>query len=68
MDEGFETVNAVAHITVGTRSPDVKPKESNDLLAKWLEEGSGEASGIHEGATTGDRVILQGAVKGVLCR
>jgi tRNA ligase len=33
-------VNRVAHITVGTASASVKPKESNDLLEKWLEEGA----------------------------
>ena len=41
----LECVNRVAHITVGTRDNSVKPKESNDLLAKWLEEGAGGGGG-----------------------
>ena len=34
-DAKWESANRVAHITVGTASPAVKPKESNDLLARW---------------------------------
>ncbi|KAK4508436.1 hypothetical protein PRZ48_002174 [Zasmidium cellare] len=64
--EQFTSVNKMAHITVGTASPDVKPKESNDLLARWLQEGSG-ASGIMELAIKGT-VELDGTVKGVLSR
>lgn len=67
VDEGWECTNTVAHITVGTRSIDVKPKESNDLLEKWLEVGSGEASGISDIAIDG-RLIIDGIVKGVLSR
>ncbi|KKA27169.1 hypothetical protein TD95_004301 [Thielaviopsis punctulata] len=33
--------NKVAHVTVGTHDKSVKPKESNDLLAAWLEHGTG---------------------------
>ena len=46
LDEGWDTANAIAHITVGTASQDVKPKESNDMLQKWLE--SGTETGIQE--------------------
>lgn len=67
VDEGWECANDVAHITVGTRANDVKPKESNDLLKKWLELGSGDASGIGEVAIDG-QIVLEGAVKGVLSR
>ncbi|KAJ6782633.1 hypothetical protein PWT90_00186 [Aphanocladium album] len=35
----WECANRVAHITVGTRDNTVKPKESNDLLANWLDNG-----------------------------
>ncbi|RDA87448.1 hypothetical protein CP532_2797 [Ophiocordyceps camponoti-leonardi (nom. inval.)] len=41
-------VNRVAHITVGTLNKSIKPKESNDLLAKWLEEGAKEGGQIQE--------------------
>lgn len=48
VSEGWESVNDVPHITVGTRADDVKPKESNDLLQQWLQVGSGEETGIRE--------------------
>ncbi|KAF2202964.1 tRNA ligase [Delitschia confertaspora ATCC 74209] len=63
----FESVNAVAHVTVGTRDPSVKPKESNDLLQRWLESGSGGETGIFETAVRG-HVVLEGSVRGVLQR
>ncbi|KAF2833480.1 tRNA ligase [Ophiobolus disseminans] len=63
----FESVNPVAHVTVGTASQDIKPKESNDLLQRWLNEGSGGQSGIGEIAVKGN-VILDGSVRGVLGR
>lgn len=67
VDEGWECVNPVAHVTVGTRGDEVKPKESNDLLKRWLEDGSGDESGIGEVAI-GGRVVVEGTVKGVLAR
>jgi tRNA ligase len=60
-------VNKVAHITVGTRDEKVKPKESNDLLAKWLEEGATESNRIVD-VNIETRPTLQGTVKGVLSR
>ncbi|KAF2156036.1 tRNA ligase [Myriangium duriaei CBS 260.36] len=70
-DEGDETqyksVNAIAHITVGTASESIKPKESNDLLAKWNQEGSGEHSGIQEILVKGF-VELPATVKAVMQR
>jgi tRNA ligase len=63
----FESVNPVAHITVGTASPNIKPKESNDLLQRWLNEGSGGETGIGELAVKGN-VVLEGSVRGVLGR
>ena len=64
--EQWRSVNATAHITVGTASPNVKPVESNNLLARWLQEGSG-ANGIKEMTVKGN-VELEATVKGVLSR
>ncbi|KAL2200727.1 fungal tRNA ligase phosphodiesterase domain-containing protein [Corynascus similis CBS 632.67] len=63
----WECVNRVAHITVGTRDDSVKPKESNDLLARWLEVGSGEDTGIGEFLIEG-KPLVKGVVRGVLAR
>jgi tRNA ligase len=63
----FESTNPVAHVTVGTASPDIKPKESNDLLQRWLNEGSGGNTGIGELPVKGS-VMLKGSVRGVLGR
>lgn len=67
VDKGWECTNHVAHVTVGTRGPEVKPKESNDLLQRWLSQGSGGDSGIGELAIEG-RLVLNGVVKAVLSR
>lgn len=67
VDEGWNCVNEIAHVTVGTRGDEVKPKESNDLLKRWLEVGSGEDSGIGELAIEG-RHVVEGNVKGTLSR
>jgi tRNA ligase len=64
-DDGkWESVNRIAHITVGTASPAVKPKESNDLLERWLD---GKTDGVDEEKVKGS-VVLDGVVKGVLQR
>ncbi|KAF9873716.1 fungal tRNA ligase adenylyltransferase [Colletotrichum karsti] len=65
--ERWQCVNAVAHITVGTRDDNVKPKESNDLLARWLENGTGEGTGVSE-VVFDNKPSLQGTVRGVLSR
>jgi tRNA ligase len=67
IDEDWTCVNTVPHITVGTRDEGVKPKESNDLLTRWLEVGSGEDSGIGDVIIEGS-IVLHGEVKGVLSR
>jgi tRNA ligase len=67
VDEDWQSVNTVPHITVGTRDNEVKPKESNDLLKRWLEVGSGDDSGIGE-ALIEASVVLHGDVKGALSR
>jgi tRNA ligase len=64
--EQFQSTNALPHITVGTARPDIKPKESNDLLARWLREGSGQ-NGIQQLPVQGN-VELGGTVKAVLSR
>ena len=61
----FTSVNPVAHVTVGTASKDIKPVESNGLLQRWLNEGSGQ--GVQEMMVKGS-VVLGGTVKGVLSR
>ena len=69
-DEGeckWECVNKVAHITVGTRDDAVKPKESNDLLGRWLEEDSGGQTGISELVIEG-KPLLKGVIRGVLAK
>lgn len=66
-DLAFETVNPIAHVTVGTANQSIKPKESNDLLQRWLHEGSGAATGIGELPVKGN-VMLDGSVRGVLGR
>ena len=63
----WECVNKVAHITVGTRDDGVKPKESNVLLARWLESGTGGETNIQEIAFEG-RPTVEGIVRGVLSR
>ena len=66
-EKGFPCSNQVSHITVGTANPQIKPKESNDLLAAWLSKGSGQASGIDE-LQFDARVVLSGTVKAVNSR
>ena len=65
LDEGWETANATAHVTVGTADQSVKPKESNDLLEKWLQDGGKEKFGIQE-KELAENTVVQGTVKVVL--
>lgn len=67
VDENWESANAVPHVTIGTREPGIKPKESNDMLQKWLRLGCGSESGIGEVALAGGMTI-EGEVHGVLSR
>ena len=64
--EQWRTVNATAHITVGTAAQNIKPVESNNLLARWLKEGSG-ANGIHQMMVKGNGDV-EGTVRGILQR
>ncbi|KAK1246066.1 hypothetical protein MKX07_005135 [Trichoderma sp. CBMAI-0711] len=64
----WECVNRVAHITVGTRDNSVKPKESNDLLARWLEEGAGGEGNTIQEVVFAEKPVVKGFVQGVLSR
>lgn len=66
-EDDWTCVNKVSHITVGTHDDSVKPKESNDLLARWLEQGSTEKNGITDLVIEG-QPLLHGVVRGVLSR
>ncbi|KAI1804929.1 tRNA ligase [Daldinia bambusicola] len=66
-EDKWTCVNKVPHITVGTRDDAVKPKESNDLLQRWLKVGSGADTGIGERVIEGNNII-KGSVRGVLSR
>ncbi|KAL9638086.1 MAG: hypothetical protein Q9164_001785 [Protoblastenia rupestris] len=61
LDEGWESVNEVAHVTVGTAREGIKPKESNDLLKKWL----GEEGGVMEKDVEGF-VEVPGEIRAVM--
>ena len=62
----WRTVNAVAHITVGTISSEIKPKESNDLLQRW-DAGGDAPSDIWEKEVPGVKVV-DGTLKPVFQR
>ena len=66
-EEPWACANAIPHVTVGTVSPDVKPKESGDLLQRWLETGSGGDTGIWEAEIPGVKVV-SGVVGEVMSR
>lgn len=65
--EEWRSVNAVAHVTVGTAAPEIKPVESNRLLERWLQDGSGGSTGIGECMIKGS-VDVEGVVRAVLQR
>ncbi|MCJ1286285.1 hypothetical protein MMC26_005630 [Xylographa opegraphella] len=65
VDQQWESVNTVPHVTIGTASPSIKPKESNDLLLRWLNHGASEETGIHDVLLLGEADVY-GEVKAVL--
>ncbi|KAK6335559.1 hypothetical protein TWF696_002330 [Orbilia brochopaga] len=70
-DKGHECGNEVMHITVGTADDRIKPRESNDLLARWRERrGDLEGVGIRELALgkDGDGVVCDGVLSAVIGR
>jgi tRNA ligase len=64
--QGWECINPIAHITVGTANDAIKPRESNDLLQKWNTEGT-EGNGIHD-IVFENKVFIEGTVSAVLSR
>ncbi|KAM0325721.1 hypothetical protein ACHAQA_007021 [Verticillium albo-atrum] len=66
-DQTWQCVNHIAHITIGTREDGIKPKESNDLLARWLSDGVGEETGIWE-VVFDNKQTIEGSVQGVMSR
>ncbi|PGH18540.1 hypothetical protein AJ79_00319 [Helicocarpus griseus UAMH5409] len=66
-EESWPCANEIPHITVGTASPGVKPKESNDLLKRWLEVGASEETGIWE-IEVPSVIVYEGSVGEVMRR
>jgi tRNA ligase len=66
-DLQFITVNPIAHVTIGTAAANIKPMESNALLQRWLNHGSGGETGVNELSVKGN-VVLEGSVRGVVGR
>ncbi|EHY56064.1 tRNA ligase [Exophiala dermatitidis] len=62
----WQSANPITHITVGTARQDIKPVESNELLARW-EAGDESGGAIHDKEVPGG-VILDGNVKPVFQR
>ncbi|KAI9851879.1 MAG: hypothetical protein M1824_002460 [Vezdaea acicularis] len=60
-EDGWETINRVAHITIGTAEDSIKPKESNALLERWM---AGE-KGINDLLIKGSPLV-EGSVRAVL--
>ncbi|OJD13025.1 hypothetical protein ACJ73_09256 [Blastomyces percursus] len=65
--DSWPCANEIPHITIGTAAPEVKPKETNDLLKRWLEFGAGGETGIWE-AEVSCVTVLEGSVGEVLRR
>jgi tRNA ligase len=65
-DRSWPCANATPHITVGTASSDIKPKESNDLLRRWIE--GDESQGKIWEKEVPQMKILEGTVKAVMQR
>lgn len=63
----WSCANATPHITVGTSSNDVKPKEANDLLECWMAGAEGLGGRIWDKEVPGVK-ILEGTVKPVMQR
>jgi tRNA ligase len=63
----WQCANATPHITVGTGSNEVKPKEANDLLECWMAGVEGLGGRIWDKEVPGVKV-LEGTVKPVMQR
>lgn len=62
----WSSANAITHITVGTASQEIKPKESNDLLTQW-EAGETSGTKIWEKELP-EQKVLDGTVRPVFQR
>lgn len=63
--DDWKTANTHAHITIGTASADIKPKESNDLLQRYIEKGANTETGIQE-MRIAEGTKLDGSVRAVM--
>ena len=63
--DDWETANAYAHITIGTASKSIKPKESSDLLQRYFEKSPNGETGIREMEIT-KGTQLEGSVRAVM--
>lgn len=63
-NQGYPSVNRHAHITVGTATDNIKPKETNDLLTAWHEGGNAQIQDVKVKGS----VVLEGGVKAVMSR
>lgn len=63
-DASWPCANPTPHITVGTASSDIKAKESNDLLRRWLEGDEGQGQ-IWEKEVP-EMKILEGTVRAIM--
>jgi tRNA ligase len=61
----WQCVNEVAHVTVGTRDNNIKPKESNGLLARWISQGASGHTEIEDIGLEG-RPSVKGTVRAVM--
>jgi tRNA ligase len=67
LDAEWETANTIAHITIGTAHPNIKPKESNDMLQNFGRGAGRYPDGISE-VVLKDKDVLFGEVWAVLQR
>lgn len=63
LDIDYHSTNAMAHITVGTASPNIKPMESNALLDAWTKGRPGVRDVLVKG-----QISLDGTVRAMLSR
>ena len=63
LNGGWESANSVSHVTVGTAGAEIKPKESNELLERWIE---GESGGKIMDVEVGGNVEVIGSVRAVM--
>lgn len=67
-EDTWRCVNKVPHITIGTANSTVPPKESNDLLALWIDGKQEPHRGTIREAGIEGRPVVKGIVKAVMCK